>query len=96
MFDDCVLAQHTYKLNRKEAVVKTIFELEATVGSKGRITFPAALRAKFGLVEGSKIKFISDGKQIMLKPELPVSAYCGILRHLGNIDTTIPKEPDRF
>ena len=76
--------------------MKAIFELEATVGSKGRITLPAALRAKFGLVEGSKIKFISDGKQILLKPELPVSAYCGILRHLGNIDTTIPKEPDRF
>ena len=76
--------------------MKAIFELEATVGSKGRITLPATLRAKFGLVEGSKIKFISDGKQIMLKPEFPVSAYRGILRHLGNIDTTIPKEPDRF
>ena len=79
-----------------EATVETIFELEVTVGSKGRITLPAVLRAKFGLVEGSKIKFISHGRHILLKFELPVSAYCGILRDLGNIDTTIPKEPDRF
>ena len=76
--------------------MKAIFELEATVDSEGRITLPATLRDKFGLVEGTKIKFISDGRQILLKPELPVSAYRGILRHQGNIDTTIPKEPDRF
>jgi AbrB family looped-hinge helix DNA binding protein len=76
--------------------VEVVLELEATVSSKGQITLPAALRAQFGLAEGSKVKFISDGKQIVLKPELPVSAYRGLLRHLGNIDTTIPKEPDRF
>ena len=76
--------------------MKAIFELEATVDSKGRITLPATLRDKSGLVGGTKIKFISDGRQILLRPELPMSAYRGILRHLGNIDTTIPKEPDRF
>lgn len=73
-----------------------IFEAEATVTSKGQITLPAALRAKLGLTEGSKIKFIYDGKQTVLKAELPVSTYFGILKHLGDIDTTIPKEPDRF
>ena len=71
-------------------------ELEATVTSKGQITLPAALRAKLGLVEGSKVKFIYDGKQTLLQAERPVSAYRGVLRHLIGIDTTIPKEPDRF
>ena len=73
-----------------------ILEMEATVSSKGQITLPAALRAKLGLREGSKVKFIYDGKQTVLKAELPVSAYFGILRHLGDVDTNIPKEPDRF
>ena len=73
-----------------------ILETEATVTSKGQITLPAALRAKLGLTVGSKVKFIYDGKQTVLKAELPASAYFGILRHLGDIDTTIPKEPDRF
>jgi AbrB family looped-hinge helix DNA binding protein len=73
-----------------------VLEVEATVTSKGQITLPVALREKLGLTEGSKVKFIYDGKQTMLKPELPVSAYRGILRHLGDIDATIPKEPDRF
>jgi len=71
-------------------------ELEATVTSKGQITLPAALRAKLGLVEGSKVKFIYDGKKTVLQTELPVSAYFGILKHLGPINTDIPKEPDRF
>ena len=73
-----------------------ILETEATVTSKGQITLPAALRAKLGLTEGSKVKFIHDGKQTVLKAELPVRSYFGILKHLGEIDTTIPKEPDRF
>ncbi len=71
-------------------------ELEATVTSKGQITLPAALRAKLGLTEGSKVKFIFDGKQTLLQAELPASAYFGVLKHLGPIDTSIPKEPDRF
>jgi AbrB family looped-hinge helix DNA binding protein len=73
-----------------------VLEVEATLTSKGQITLPAALRAKLGLVEGSKVKFTYDGKKTTLMPELPISAYRGILRHLGDIDTTIPKEPDRF
>lgn len=74
----------------------TTLEVEATVSSKGQITLPAALRAQLGLVEGSKVKFIYDGKQTRLEAERPVSEYFGILRHLGDIDSTIPKEPDRF
>jgi AbrB family looped-hinge helix DNA binding protein len=61
-----------------------------------QITLPAALRAKLGITEGSKVKFIYDGKQTLLQAELPASAYFGVLKHLGAIDTSMPKESDRF
>ena len=73
-----------------------VLEVEATMTSKGQITLPAALRARLGLTEGSKVKFTYDGKKTTLTPQLPVSAYFGFLKHLGPIDTTIPKEKDRF
>ena len=76
--------------------MQVTLQLEATVSSKGQVTLPAAIRARLGLVEGSKVKFICGDKEATLKPELPVSAYRGILRHLGNINTDMPKEPDRF
>jgi AbrB family looped-hinge helix DNA binding protein len=71
-------------------------EVEATMTSKGQITLPAALRAKLGLTAGAKVKFIYDGKRTLLKPQTPVSAYRGVLRHLGKLDTAIAKETDRF
>ena len=76
--------------------MQDLLELEATVSSKGQITLPAAMRARLGLVEGSKVKFFCGDKEATLRPELPVSAYFGILKHLGDIDTDMPKEPDRF
>ena len=76
--------------------MEAILELDATVSSKGQVTLPAAMRAKYGLVEGSKIKFFCGDKEATLKPQLPVTAYFGILKHLGNINTDMPKEPDRF
>ena len=79
-----------------EFTMQATLQLEATVSSKGQVTLPAAIRARLGLVEGSKVKFICGDKEATLKPELPVSAYRGILRHLGNINTDMPKEPDRF
>ena len=54
------------------------------------------MRARPGLVEGSKVKFFCGDKEATLKPELPVSHYRGFLRHLGNVNTDMPKEPDRF
>ena len=53
--------------------MQAILELEATVSSKGQITLPAAMRARLGLVEGSKIKFFCGDKEATLKPELPVN-----------------------
>jgi AbrB family looped-hinge helix DNA binding protein len=71
------------------------FEAEATVTSKGQITLPVALRERLGIEAGTKIKFIHDAKGTRLEAEKPISAYFGSLRHLGAIDTTIPKELDR-
>ena len=76
--------------------MQAILELDAVVSSKGQITLPAAMRARLGLVEGTKVKFLCGDKEATLKPELPVRAYFGFLKHLGNINTDMPKEPDRF
>ena len=71
-------------------------QLQTTITSKGQVTLPAAFRADMGLSEGMKINVERSGHQLILTPELPVSHYRGILRHLGNINTDMPKEPDRF
>ncbi len=73
----------------------TSIEVEATVTSKGQVTLPVALREHLGITAGMKVKFISDAKGIRFEAQKPISAYFGYLKHLGNIDTTIPKEPDR-
>lgn len=72
-----------------------MLELAATVTSKGQITLPVALRERLGISTGTKIKFIHDATGTRMEAEKPISAYFGSLRHLGNMDTTIPKEPDR-
>jgi AbrB family looped-hinge helix DNA binding protein len=76
--------------------MEATLQLQTTITSKGQVTLPAAFRADMGLSEGMKITVERCGHQLILTPELPVSAYRGILRHLGNINTDIPKEPDRF
>lgn len=68
---------------------------QSTLSSKGQITLPVELRERLGLVAGSKIAFVQDEQGVHLEVEKPIRAYFGILKHLGNIDTTIPKEPDR-
>jgi AbrB family looped-hinge helix DNA binding protein len=75
-----------------------LLELEATVSSKGQITLPAALRARLGLIEGSKVKFTCDGERTTFEAELPISAYRGFLKpyKLPPDIADIPKEPDRF
>lgn len=68
---------------------------DAVVSSKGQVTLPAAMRAKLGITPGSHIKFEVRGNELVIKPELPMSAYRGILRgyDLGNIEPE--KEADR-
>lgn len=70
---------------------------EAIVSSKGQVTLPAAMRAKLGIGAGSLIHFELRGKELIIKPELPMSAYRGMLKgyKLDPADLEIPKEPDR-
>ena len=70
--------------------------ITATVSSKGQVTLPAELRKQLGIVPGSTITFEALGKGIVLRPQLPVSAYRGILKDYNIADTEIPKEKDRF
>ena len=72
-----------------------ILRAKSTLSSKGQITLPIELRERLGLVAGSKVTFIHDKKGVRMEVEKPVSFYRGFLKHLGDIDTTIPKEPDR-
>ena len=72
-----------------------ILEVGAIVSSKGQVTLPAAMRAKLGIAAGSHIRFELRGNELVIKPELPMSAYRGLLKgyDLGNIEPE--KEPDR-
>lgn len=72
-------------------------QAEAIVSSKGQVTLPAAMRAKLGLQAGSHIKFELRGQELVIKPELPMSAYRGMLKkyNLNPADLEIEKEPDR-
>ena len=78
----------------KPELLETL-EVEATVTSKGQVTLPVALRERLGITEGTKVKFIHDGTETRFEAQKPISAYRGYLKHLGPLDTTIPKEPDR-
>ena len=68
---------------------------DAIVSSKGQVTLPSAMRALLGISPGSHIQFEVRGKELVIKPELPMSAYRGILKgyDLGNIEPE--KEKDR-
>ncbi|GAB4400460.1 MAG: hypothetical protein OHK0048_15560 [Rhodoferax sp.] len=72
-------------------------QAQAIVSSKGQVTLPAAMRAKLGLQAGSRIRFELRGQELVIKPELPMSAYYGLLKkyNLDPADLEIPKEPDR-
>ena len=68
---------------------------DAIVSSKGQVTLPSAMRALLGISPGSHIQFEVRGKELVIKPELPMSAYRGMLKgyDLGNIEPE--KEKDR-
>ena len=68
---------------------------EATVSSKGQVTLPAAIRAQMGIETGTRLRFELRGTELIVRPELPISAYYGMLKgyELGDIEPE--KEPDR-
>jgi len=69
--------------------------VEAVVSTKGQVTLPAAMRAKLGIGPGSHIYFELRGKELVIKPELPMSTYRGILKGYDLGDIEPEKEPDR-
>ena len=71
--------------------------VEAVVSSKGQVTLPAAMRAKLGITPGSHIQFEVRGQELIIKPDLPMSAYRGMLKkyQLDPADLEIEKEADR-
>jgi AbrB family looped-hinge helix DNA binding protein len=71
--------------------------IQAIVSSRGQVTLPAAMRAKLGIQPGSHIHFELRGNELVIKPELPMSAYYGMLKNykLDPADLEIEKEPDR-
>lgn len=69
--------------------------VEAIVSSKGQVTLPAAMRAKLGIQAGSHIFFELRGRELVIKPELPISAYYGMLKGYDLGDIEPEKEPDR-
>ena len=68
---------------------------DAIVSSKGQVTLPAVMRAKLGIHPGTRIGFEVRGTELVIKPELPMSAYYGILKGYDLGDIEPPKEKDR-
>jgi AbrB family looped-hinge helix DNA binding protein len=70
---------------------------DAIVSSKGQVTLPAKIRAQLGIQTGTKLHFELRGQEIVVKAELPMSAYRGMLKgyNLDPADLVIEKEPDR-
>ena len=69
--------------------------VEAVVSSKGQVTLPAAMRARLGIGPGSHIHFELRDKELVITPELPMSAYRGMLKGYDLGDIEPEKEPDR-
>jgi AbrB family looped-hinge helix DNA binding protein len=74
---------------------QSVSRVQAVVSSKGQVTLPAAMRAQLGLTPGSHIHFELRGREIVIQPELPISAYYGILKGVDLGDIEPEKEPDR-
>jgi AbrB family looped-hinge helix DNA binding protein len=70
-------------------------QAQAIVSSKGQVTLPSAMRAKLGIDAGSRIRFEVRGKELVIIPELPISAFYGILKGYDLGDIEPPKEADR-
>lgn len=70
----------------------------ATVSSKGQITLPVALRKLLGIELGSAVELEARGREIVIVPQVPMSAYYGMLKKYKLPDdlADIPKERDKY
>jgi len=73
----------------------TVRSVAAIVSSKGQVTLPAAMRAKLGIKAGSHIHFELREGELVIKPEIPMSAYYGMLKGFDLGDIEPEKEPDK-
>ncbi len=79
----------------KTPEVTELLRVEAVVSTKGQVTLPAAMRARLGIGPGSHIHFELRGQELVIKPEVPMSAYRGMLKGYDLGDIEPEKEPDR-
>jgi len=75
--------------------VTELLRVEAVVSTKGQVTLPAAMRARLGIGPGSHIHFELRGQELVIKPEVPMGAYYGMLKGYDLGDIEPEKEPDR-
>jgi AbrB family looped-hinge helix DNA binding protein len=76
-------------------VKEITMQVQAIVSSKGQVTLPAAMRAKLGIQPGARIYFELRENELVIKPEVPTSAFRGILKGYDLGDIEPPKEKDR-
>ncbi len=59
------------------AITCTTMEYEVKVTRKGQTTIPAGIRKKHGIKEGSRLRVIDTGKEIIVKPALSTADLAG-------------------
>jgi AbrB family looped-hinge helix DNA binding protein len=70
-------------------------QAQAIVSSKGQVTLPIAMRTQLGIAPGTHIHFEVRANELIIKPELPMSAYRGMLQGYDLGDIEPEKEADR-
>ena len=63
-------------------------QIQAIVSRRGQVTLPTEVRDELGIKVGSCVRIEVRGTELVITPELPMSAYCGILKgyDLGDIE----------
>lgn len=70
-------------------------QIQATVSRRGQVTLPSVMRDELGIEVGSRVRIEMRGAELVITPELPMSAYYGMLKGYDLGDIEPEKEPDR-